>query len=91
MNISLSERQAEMIGAEVAAGRYTSASEFMRELVREWEDQQIAKDMAELERCHAGAFERDTTPEEEAAILQIQKEVRAEMRAKNPGRKGRKA
>lgn len=85
MNISLSQRQADMIGAEVAAGRYTSASEFMRELVREWEDRQIAKDLAELERCHAGAFERDTTPDEEAAILRAKRSARAKMLARRNG------
>ena len=39
------------------------------------------QDVAALEKAHAGAFERDTTPEELKAILWIQKKVRAEMRA----------
>lgn len=79
------------MNAEVAGGRYASASEILRDLLRQYEDRQIAADLAELERCHAGAHDRDTTPEEEAMILRIQKEVRAEMRAKRSGAKGRKA
>ena len=82
MNVSLSKRQAEMISGEVEAGRYTSASEFMRERVRLWEKEQIEQDVAALERAHAGAWERDTTPEEEALILAAQREARAELRAK---------
>lgn len=81
MNVSLTQRQADLIGAEVAAGHYTSASEFVRELVREWEARQVERDVADLERAHAEAFDRDTTPEEEQAILRIRKEVRAEMRS----------
>lgn len=34
LDVRLTRRQAEMIGAEVEAGRYTSASELDRELVR---------------------------------------------------------
>lgn len=81
MNVSLTQRQAEMITAEVSAGRYTSASEFVRELVRQWEQQRIAADLAELERAHAGAWERDTSPEEEAAILAAKRQARARMEA----------
>lgn len=87
MNVSLSKHQAGMIAAEVGSGRFTSASEFIRSLVRDWEQRQIEKDVADLERSHAGAWERDTTPEEEAAILRIQKKVRAEMRAERAAKK----
>ncbi len=80
MNVSLTKRQAEMIGAEVEAGRYTSASEFIRRLVREWEERQIAKDVADLERAHAGAWERDATPEEQAAILRAKRKARTQLR-----------
>ncbi len=94
MNVSLTKRQAEMIGAEVEAGRYTSASEFVRELVRTWEQQQVEKDLAGLEKAHAGAWERDTTPEEEAAILRAKRKVRADSqpapaKAKPAARKAR--
>jgi putative addiction module CopG family antidote len=82
MNVSLTQQQAEMIGAEVQAGRYTSASEFVRGLVREWEQRQIKKDLAELERAHAGAWDRDTTPEEEAAILRAKRKARSKIQAR---------
>lgn len=77
MNVSLTRRQAEMIGAEVEAGRYTSASEFVRELVRAWEQRQIERDTAEFAAAHAGAWERDTTVAEEAAILRAKRKARA--------------
>jgi len=81
MNVSLTQRQAEMITAEVTAGRYTSASEFVRELIRQWEKGRMESDLAELERAHAGAWERDTTTEEEAAILRAKRTARAKLEA----------
>jgi hypothetical protein len=55
------------------------ASEVVREALRVWREKLIETDTATLERSHAGARERDTTPDEMAAILRIQKSVRAEM------------
>lgn len=81
LNVSLSEEQAAIIGREVESGLYASASEVVREAIREWIKRRIEEDVAALEKAHAGAWERDTTPEEMAAILRIQKQVRAEMRA----------
>jgi Arc/MetJ-type ribon-helix-helix transcriptional regulator len=86
MNVSLTQRQAELIGAEVEAGHYTSASEFVRELVGEWEARQVEREVADLERAHAPASDRDTTPEEEQAILRIRQEVRSEMTAEREGK-----
>ena len=80
MNVSLSEQQAEMINREVRAGRYASASEYVRELIREREQKQTAEDISTLEKAHAGAWERDTNSEEEAIILQAKREARAERR-----------
>ena len=87
MNVSLTQRQAEMISGEVEAGRYTSASEFIRERIRQWEQQRIEEDVAALERAHAGAWERDTTTEEEALILEAQREARAAVRSKREQQK----
>ncbi len=88
LNVSLSEEQAAIIGREVESGFYASASELVREALREWIRRRVEQDVAALEKAHAGAFERDTTPEELKAILRIQKKVRAEMRATG-GRNGR--
>src|SRR5260370_10363203 len=91
LNVSLSEEQASIIGREVEGGLYASASEVVREALREWIKRRIESDVAALEKAHAGAYERDTTPEEMEAILRIQKQVRAEMRAERQGvRTGRK-
>src|SRR6266851_5032958 len=77
LNVSLSEEQASIIGREVEGGLYASASEVVREALREWIKRRIESDVAALEKAHAGAYERDTTPEEMEAILRIQKRVRA--------------
>jgi putative addiction module CopG family antidote len=83
MNVSLTKRQAELINNEVEAGRYTSASEFIRERIREWDQRRIDQDVAALEHAHTGAWERDTTPEEESSILKAQQEARG-MRLVSP-------
>jgi putative addiction module CopG family antidote len=88
LNVSLSEEQAAIIGREVESGLYASASEVVREAIREWIKRRIEQEVGALEKAHTGAWERDTTPEELAAILRIQKQVRAEMRAERSGRRG---
>jgi putative addiction module CopG family antidote len=80
MNVSVTSEQSKLIAMEVESGHYASASEVVREALRVWREKQIAKDLAALEMAHAGAHDRDTTPEEMAAILRIQKSVRGEMR-----------
>lgn len=80
MNVSLTKQQAELIQGEVQTGRYTSASEFVRELVRDWEQKRVAEDLAELAAAHSGAYERDTTPAELAAILKAKSQARAKLR-----------
>lgn len=40
------------------------------------------RDVGKFERLAAGLWQRDTTPQEEAAILQAQHEARAELTAK---------
>jgi putative addiction module CopG family antidote len=85
MNVSLTQRQADLIGAEVEAGRYTSASEFVRELIRRWEQSQMENDLAELERAHAGSWERDTTTAEASAILRAKRKARARIQDRPAG------
>ena len=49
---------------------------------REWLKRRIATDVAALEKAHAGAWERDTTAEEEALILESKRQARAALRAR---------
>jgi len=86
LNISLSKEQLALISQEVDSGQFASASEVVREALRHWLRRRIEGDVAKLEKAHAGAWERDTTPEEQSAILRIQKEVRAELIAQSTGR-----
>jgi antitoxin ParD1/3/4 len=80
MNVSVTPEQSRLIAREVESGHYASASEVVREALRVWRERQVEKDLATLERAHAGAYERDTTPQESAAILHIQKTVRADLK-----------
>lgn len=91
MNVSLSPEQAAAINGEVRAGRYTSASEFIRDLVREWNDRRADASAREFERLSAGIWERDTTPREEAGILRAQRKARAELRAERDGGHSKKS
>ena len=89
LNVRLSEEQAAVIQREVDAGNYTSASEVIREAVRQWLERRIAAEVAEFDRLSAGLWDRTTSAEEEAAILRAQKAVRAEMTAERE-RKGQR-
>lgn len=80
-NVSLNDELVEFLENERRSAGYSSASEAVREAIRQWRDRRIAADVAALEKAHAGAWERDTTPGEEAAILRAQRKVRAEMQA----------
>ena len=88
LNVSLSGELLDLVSREVQSGHYVSGSEVVREALREWFKRRVEADMAALEKAHAGAWERDTTPEEEALILAAKREARAELQA--PGKPARK-
>ena len=48
LNVRLSQEQADMIHREVDAGNYTSASEVIREAVRQWLEHRVAADVGEF-------------------------------------------
>ncbi|QQS23316.1 ribbon-helix-helix protein, CopG family [bacterium] len=50
MNISVSPKLKKAIEAAVQKGGYTSKSEFLRDIFRAWEEQQILKDVRQSER-----------------------------------------
>lgn len=81
LNISLNEEQAALVGREVDSGLYSSASEVIREALRQWSERRMEADVAALEQATGKMHARDITPAEEAAILRIQKQVRKEMLA----------
>jgi antitoxin ParD1/3/4 len=83
LNVSLSREQLAQVNREVDSGQYVSASEVVRQALREWLDRRIKADVAALEKNHKGAWERDMTPEEEALILAAKREARAELLARN--------
>lgn len=85
MNISLSPESVTEINGEVRAGHYSSASEFFRELYREWRSRKADATAREFQRLSAGIWERDTTPKEEAAILRAQRKARAALQAGRAG------
>jgi len=90
LNVSLSEEQLAQVNREIDSGQYVSASEVVREALREWLKRRIQEDVAALEKAHAGAWERDTTPEELAAILNAKRRARAKLSSGSGGtrRKG---
>ena len=80
MNVSVTPEQSRLIAREVESGQYASASEVVREALRVWRERQMEKDLAALERAHAGAYDRDTTADEMATILGVQKAVRSDLK-----------
>jgi Arc/MetJ-type ribon-helix-helix transcriptional regulator len=91
MNISLSPESFDEITGEVKAGHYSSASEFFRELYRDWKGRKADAAAREFEKLSAGLWERDTTPKEEAAILRAKRAVRAELLAERNGKAVKKS
>lgn len=50
MNISVSPKLKKAIEAAVRKGGYTSKSEFLRDIFRAWEEQQILKDIRQSKK-----------------------------------------
>lgn len=84
LNVSLSQEQLAQVNRELDSGQYVSASEVVREALRAWFKRRVAGDVAALEKAHAGAWERDTSPEELAAILDAKRRARAKLTAAAP-------
>ena len=75
-NVRFNGDLADFLEAEVVHGGFSNASEAVRHAIREWRERKIAEDLAGLQAAHEGAYERDTTDEELAAILAAQKRTR---------------
>lgn len=81
LNVSLTLEQLAQINREVDSGEYVSASEVVREALRDWLNRRIEADVAALERAHTGAWERDTTPEELKTIIAAKRRARSKLSA----------
>lgn len=49
LNISLPQAMVADVKAEVKTGKYSTVSEFFRDLVRDWQEDQLLKDIRESE------------------------------------------
>lgn len=45
LNVSLPQSMAQMVREEVERGKYASVSEFVRKLVRDWEEERVLSDI----------------------------------------------
>lgn len=59
MNISLPEELNKLVEREVKSGKFASKSEFIRNLLRNWEENKIVEEIKESERdFKEGRFKR---------------------------------
>jgi antitoxin ParD1/3/4 len=86
LNVSLSQEQLAQVNREIDSGQYVSASEVVREALREWLKRRIAEDVAALEKAHTGAWERDTSSGELTSILVAKRRARAKLTAAKSGK-----
>jgi Arc/MetJ-type ribon-helix-helix transcriptional regulator len=78
INISLNPELAEFARSDSAAHAFDSMSEYMRDLIRKRRQEQIAQDVAFLEKAMEGAPLGDPSDEEMAEIVKTQHRLRAE-------------
>lgn len=50
INISLPSQMATKVKKEVKSGKYATTSEFFRELIRNWEEQKLLKELRESKK-----------------------------------------
>ncbi len=79
INISLNPELAEFARADSEAGAFDSMSEYMRDLIRHRRQEQIAQDLALLEKAMEGAPLGDPSDREMAEIVKSQHRIRAEL------------
>jgi antitoxin ParD1/3/4 len=88
MNVHLTQHQETMVKAQVATGRYSSASEVIREALRLFEDQERLRE-TKLEKLRADVQEAleqsargESTPFDEATVEDIKRRGRERRAAK---------
>ena len=77
INISLNPELAEFARADSEARAFDSMSEYMRDLIRKRRQEQIAADVAFLEKAIQGAPQDDPSEEEITEIIKTQHRIRA--------------
>ena len=83
MNISLPEPLKEFVDGQIAAGRYSSASEYVRELIREDEKRKAEE---RLEALLLEGLEGEETAMTSADWKDIRKEALAQVKARRKAR-----
>ena len=83
INISLSPELAEFARADSEARAFDSMSEYMRDLIRKRRQEEIAADVAYLEKAIEGAPLGDPSDEE---MAEIYTGIKARRRRKHEGR-----
>ena len=78
VNISLNAELAEFARSDSAAHAFDSMSEYLRDLIRKRRQEQIAEDVALLEKGMEGAPSGDPSDEEMAEIVKAQHDLRVE-------------
>jgi Arc/MetJ-type ribon-helix-helix transcriptional regulator len=76
INISLNPELAEFAREDAQARAYDSMSEYMRDLIRKRRQEEIAADVAFLEKAIEGAPPGDPSDEEMAEIVKAQHRIR---------------
>jgi antitoxin ParD1/3/4 len=82
MNISLPEPLKQFVELQIATGRYSSASEYIRELIREDEKRRAEKQLEALLVRGLESAARDWTDED---VDHIKSAVRERLQTKNSG------
>lgn len=77
INISLNPEVAEFARADSKAHAFDSMSEYMRDLIRKRRQEEIAADVAYLEKAIQGAPMGDPSDKEMAEIVKAQHRIRA--------------
>ena len=83
MNISLPDPMKEFVDAQISTGRYSSVSEYMRELIRE-DEKRKAKD--QLEALLLDGLRSDMTPLTSDDFKTIRQKAIAVIEARKAGR-----
>jgi antitoxin ParD1/3/4 len=87
MNISLTGYWQTYVEAHLRKGRYQNASELMREALRLHEREEIARDLAEVDRLF-GAKDKPESPADIKRILRTVATVRKELKGRHGGNPG---
>jgi len=80
LNVSLTPELAAFVRQRMSQGGYASASEVVRECLRDRQQQDIEAEVGALEAAMKDAPARDLTEEELGDLVATQKRVRAHMR-----------